>query len=70
MWLTLDDFNALASEELRTTALGVAGKGADSIRRRLSVSCRGEEGIDDGEALGPGRADNEDELLVGGHGYL
>ena len=65
--LTLDDFDALAGEQLRAAALGVASESANSVRRGRAVRCGGEESVDDRKALRAGRADDEDELLVGRH---
>lgn len=60
---TFDKFNALASESLGSPAVDVTCESAHDVRRRRAIRGRGQETVDDGDALGTGGADDEYEFL-------
>jgi hypothetical protein len=61
---TDSDLYALLGKLGGTPSVGAARKRANAIRRRRAVYRWTQERIDDGQALGASRANDEDEVLL------
>lgn len=60
--MTFDTFNTLLLELVSSSAVGVAGQGANGVRRWFAICSRLEELIDHDEALGSSSSYHENKL--------
>ena len=65
--LTFDAFDTFCSQLLRPPTLGIACQRTDGVRRRRTIVGRGEQRVDDSDALFASGTNDEDDFLILDH---